>query len=62
MKGLIALCMPAAAAAQDAKVTPLMTRDLTEMPGRETNTGHGRVPAWRIVPPSTGTMRTRVAG
>ena len=36
MKALIALCILAAsAAAQDAKVTPLMTKELSGIPGKE---------------------------
>lgn len=34
-KVLIAMCMAAAAAAQDARVTPLMTKELAEIPGKE---------------------------
>ena len=33
-KALIVTCIAAAAAAQDAKVTPLMAKDLSEMPAR----------------------------
>ena len=34
-KALIAICLAGAAAAQDAKVTPLMTQELAGIPGKE---------------------------
>src|SRR5262249_44728768 len=44
-KALIALCILAASAAgQDAKVTPLMTKDLSGLPGKEATMLTGEYP------------------